>query len=124
VALRRVAAARHLALACLILASFSCSDNPTAPEPPVLTSITVAISPAVLTVGQTVTGNAAGVDQHGAAMALGTVLWSTSAPAVATVNSAGVVTAVGAGSAQIVATVEGRSGQQMLTVNAARDPNQ
>jgi uncharacterized protein YjdB len=42
--------------------------------------------------------------------------WSTSNPAVATVSSTGVVTAVGVGSVTIIATYHGVSGSRVLTV--------
>jgi len=45
--------------------------------------------------------------------------WSTSNPAVATVTPGGVVSGVGAGSAQVTASVEGRSGSAQVTVTAA-----
>jgi hypothetical protein len=47
------------------------------------------------------------------------VTWSSSNPQVASVDGSGRVSAVGAGSAQITATVEGRSDQLGVTVAAA-----
>ena len=66
--------------------------------------------------GQGTTAAATGLDQNGAAIATGTVAWSSSAPAIATVDAAGVVTAVAVGQAQILATVGGKQGQALLTV--------
>jgi uncharacterized protein YjdB len=45
-----------------------------------------------------------------------TVVWTSSAPAVATVNASGLETAVGAGAATITATSEGKSGTATVTV--------
>jgi plastocyanin len=48
--------------------------------------------------------------------AAGPVAWSSDAPAVATVDSAGVVRAVATGTATISATVQGVSGSRLVTV--------
>jgi uncharacterized protein YjdB len=55
----------------------------------------------------------------GAVLAGRPVDWSSSAPAIASVNSAGVVSAIAAGSATITATSDGRSGSASLTVIVA-----
>jgi hypothetical protein len=47
------------------------------------------------------------------------VTWSSSAPSVATVSATGAITAVGVGSANIVATSEGHTGSAPLTVTLA-----
>lgn len=70
-------------------------------------------------IGQADTAIAAGVDQKGNPATVGTVKWSTSAAAVVTVDSAtGVVTAIGAGTANIIATTGGKTGQQAISVVA------
>lgn len=48
------------------------------------------------------------------------IAWATDAPAVATVSSAGIVTAIGAGTARIAATSEGVSGVATFTVSSAQ----
>jgi len=55
-------------------------------------------------------------DERGAALTGRAVAWSSSAPAVATVSDAGLVTGVAAGSVVITATSEGKSGTLALTV--------
>ena len=45
--------------------------------------------------------------------------WASTNPAVATVNSSGLATAVGEGTAQIIATFQGVAGQTTLTVTSA-----
>jgi hypothetical protein len=94
------------------------SNNPVSPNSatPVLTTITVSITPASIQVGQTTTASAAGFDQNGAAIAMGTVTWSTASGAVATVNTTGGITAVAAGQTQVIASAGGKQGQALVTV--------
>ena len=51
-----------------------------------------------------------------------TVVWTSSAPAVATVNASGLETAVAAGTATITATSEGKSGTATATVTSVTAP--
>ncbi|NOT09887.1 MAG: cell wall protein, partial [Gemmatimonadales bacterium] len=91
------------------------------PDPtPVLTTVTVTLPATSLEAGQAaVTATAAGADQHGAAFTLGPVSWTSSAPAVASVNNGtGVVTPLSAGTTDIIATTAGKAGQRTLTVVA------
>ncbi|HEU4453795.1 MAG TPA: Ig-like domain-containing protein, partial [Longimicrobium sp.] len=78
---------------------------------------TLAISPASfsLTVGQSSPATAIARDAAGNPLTGRAVAWSSSDPAVATV-AAGVVTAVGAGSATITATVEGKTASAPVAV--------
>ncbi len=71
---------------------------------------TVEVSPpsADLTVGQTRQLAAIAKDGRGTVLGGRTVVWSSGAPSVATVSGTGVVTGVGAGSAVVFATIEGR----------------
>ena len=80
----------------------------------------VVVAPATATVaaGSTVTLAATTRDDQGAALAGRAVTWTTSAPSVATVDAAGVVRGVAAGTATITATSEGRSGTAAVTVTA------
>lgn len=93
--------------------------TPTAPFVPILTTVTVSLSVASIQVGQTATANAAGLDQNGTVMNMGSVSWSTGSNAIATITSGGVVTAVAPGQVSVVATVGARSGQQLMTVMQA-----
>lgn len=88
------------------------------PPPPVLTSVVVGAPGDTITVGQSITATASGRDQFGAPFAAGTITWSTSAASVATVSTAGEITAVSPGTASIVATAGGIAGQLALTVTA------
>lgn len=68
-----------------------------------------------LNVGATAQLSPRAVDANGSAIT-GAVTWTTSNGAVASVDSNGVVTGRGAGSAIITATVNGRSGNAVVTV--------
>jgi uncharacterized protein YjdB len=80
----------------------------------------VAVSPtsASLTVGQTAQLTATPEDLSGTPLAGRIVTWATSNAAVATVSTTGLVSAVGAGSATITATSEGKSGTAAVTAAA------
>jgi M6 family metalloprotease-like protein len=98
------------------------SGAPAAPPPaPVLTTLTVSLVPTTIQVGQTATATAAGRDQFGAAIASGTITWSSSAPQIATVNPSGTVTAVAAGQSTITATAGAVTGSATITITAG-DP--
>ena len=90
---------------------------------PVLTTVNVTLSPATLAIGQVAAATATGLDQNGAAIAVGTVTWSSSTPTVATVSSTGTVTGVAAGTASIVATVGAKQGQAAIVVTQATSGN-
>src|SRR5581483_4987221 len=120
---RLVSAALRVSTAAAVLAcggtatdSNSVTNVGTGGGTPTLTSITVTLPSPSLTVGQTETASASGLDQNSAAIATGTVTWTSSTPAVATVSQTGLVTAVSAGTTQIVATAGGKTGQATLAV--------
>jgi uncharacterized protein YjdB len=79
-------------------------------------SVTVAPTTASVDVGLTVTLTATTRDASGNVLFGRIVGWSTSAPAIATVSSTGVVTGVAAGTATITASSEGQSGSATVTV--------
>ena len=78
-----------------------CNDNP--PLVPVV-SVTVTPVSGTVNIGATLALAATGFDAGGQPIAGATFTWSSSAPGVATVNGAGVVTGVTAGDALITAT--------------------
>ena len=117
---------RGIGMACVLLAGCSSgggggNSTPTTPTVPtlVLTTIAVSVSPATIQAGQTTTASAAGLDQNGGAISTGAVTWSSSAQAVATVTSAGVVSGLSPGQAVISAAAGGKQGQAALTVTTA-----
>lgn len=69
-------------------------------------------------VGATLTLTATPRDSAGMTLAGRAVAWSSSAPGIATVSSAGVVTGVAPGTASIGATVEGMRGDATITVTS------
>jgi serine/threonine protein kinase len=81
-------------------------------------SVAITAPERELTVGKTTRWSALAKDARGKDLADRTVTWTSSAPQVAKVDG-GLVTAVGAGTAEIRATVDGRSATQTVTVKAA-----
>jgi uncharacterized protein YjdB len=79
---------------------------------------TVDVSPstASFTIGQSGQFVAIAKDAKGAVLTGRPVSWTSGAPSVATVSNTGVVTAVGAGSAVVFATIEGKIGSATVTV--------
>jgi len=75
-----------------------------------------------LKVGETVTWTAAARDKGGKPLDGRTITWSSSAPAIASVSSAGLITGLAPGTAEIRAESEGKSDSERLTVVAAPTP--
>ncbi len=84
----------------------------------------VSVSPATASVsaGSTVQLSGTPKDSLGRALTGGTVTWATSNAGVASVNAAGLVTGVGAGTATITATSGGKSGNATVSVTAQQPP--
>jgi uncharacterized protein YjdB len=83
---------------------------------------TVTVTPAApnVTVGQTVQLTATPFSATGQPLTGRTTTWSSSASAIATVSSSGLVTGVSAGSAVITATIEGKTATATVTVSAGQ----
>jgi uncharacterized protein YjdB len=81
-------------------------------------TVKVTLSATSLTVGQTAQAQATLLDTAGNVLTGRSVTWTSSAPGVASVSGAGLVTAVAAGTANIVATSEGKSAGAAVTVTA------
>ena len=88
------------------------------PPPVAVASVTVSPASASVLVGATAQLTATVRDGAGTTLTGRTVTWATSAAAVATVSSAGLVTGVAAGTATITATSEGQRGTATITVSA------
>ena len=117
-----------LVLVLLAVAAYAaCSDGatePPAPDPPRAT--TLAVTPAnvqLVALGATEQLTAEVRDQNGQAMAGAAVSWASSAAAVATVSSSGLVTAAGNGTATITATAGGASGTATVIVDQTANPD-
>ena len=99
------------------------SEGKTGTADVIVTSVTVAAvdvtpSQSTLTRGQTVTLTATARDGSGNALPGRTATWTTGAPSIVSVSSAGVATVVGAGTGPVlvIATVEGRTGTATINV--------
>lgn len=84
-----------------------------------LSTVSVGLSATSITAGKTATATATLRDPNGVAIGGQTVVWTSSNTAVATVSQSGLVTGVAAGTANITATVGGKSGTAAVTVTAA-----
>lgn len=104
----------------VVMALGGCGDSGDPAGPPAGVTATVEVSPATMTidaVGATQTLTVVVRDGRGTVLTGRTPTWHSSAPAVATVDAAGLVRAEANGNATIVATVDGKSGQTMVTVS-------
>ena len=114
--------ARILASAIALLTVLSCGDSPTDPALPGAPDsprpVSASLNPATLqlsALGETAQLTAEIRDQLGSPLQGAQVWWSSSEPAVATVDAAGLVTAIARGEATVTAT----SGQVGGTVSVA-----
>jgi len=102
----------------------ACNDSTTQPPPlplpppppPAVDRVLVGPTASLLVPQQTVQLTAVMRDADGTFLNDRSVVWSSSAPTVASVSTAGLVTAVAPGSASITATSEGRSGAASISV--------
>ena len=83
---------------------------------PPVASVTVSLASSTIAAGSTTQATVTTRDASGQVLTGRAVSWSSDNTQVATVSSAGVVTGVNAGSANITATSEGRSGTATVTV--------
>ena len=113
---------RLSALLAVVALAKGCGDGespsaPPMPEPARPTTVTVSPATTELTVlGATVQLSAEVRDQNNRVMAGATVTWTSSANSVATVDAAGLVTAVGNGTATITASAGDARGTATVTV--------
>jgi len=107
-----------MAMVSLVAGVGACGDDDTSP----CETATVTVTPATATIdiGATVELTATALDASGSAC--GTVAWLSLDAAVATVNSAGLVTGVAGGDAVISATAGGITGTSTVTVLPADNP--
>ena len=112
-----VATAATLGFASIIAMSEGRADTSlvTVVSVPVAT-VTVTPATATIAVGGTGAFSATPRDSAGNVLTGRVVTWSSTAPAVASVNGSGVATGVSAGSASIIATSEGHADTAALTV--------
>ncbi|WKW11496.1 Ig-like domain-containing protein [Pseudogemmatithrix spongiicola] len=85
-------------------------------EPPEAGTVTVTVASSTILQGGTTQATANAVDTRGRALTSEPRTWSSSNNSIATVSPTGLVTGVGAGTANISATVLGRAGSVAVTV--------
>ncbi len=117
---------RRCALLAVVALTVGCGDgdSPIAPPPDPPRPTTVSVSPATAefsALGASVQLTAEVRDQSGNVMAGAAVAWSSTAASVATVDAAGLVTAVANGTATITAASGGASGTAAVSVTQAPD---
>jgi len=87
--------------------------------PPLIVSVAVALNSSSLQAGQTTQAVATSKDSTGTVVTGRQVVWSTKNPAVATISTLGLVSAVAPGTTDVVATVDGVAAAATITVSAA-----
>ncbi len=87
-------------------------------SPVAVASVSVTPQESLIIVGESVTLTAVPRDAAGQPLTGRTIAWSSGAPGIASVTANGVVTALGAGSAVILASSDGRVGSASVTVRA------
>ena len=83
---------------------------------PPVASVTVSLASSTIAVGSTTQATATTKDANGQVLTGRAVSWSSDNTSVATVSTAGLVTAVSVGSANITAASEGRNGSATVTI--------
>ena len=103
--------------ALIVGSALSCGGSKaTEPPKPVVTTLSVSFPNPSIFIGQSANASASAIDQFGAPIATGTVIWSTASTAVATVNATGVVTGVAVGQTQLTASAGGKQATTSITV--------
>jgi hypothetical protein len=111
---------RGLALALLSLSTTaSCNDSETLSSTvPALTTVDLTLESSFVEVGQTTMASASPLDQFAAPISAASVIYYSSNPQVAVASpTTGKIFAIGPGTAQIIATIDQRSGQRTITVS-------
>jgi hypothetical protein len=112
-----------------LIAILSCSDLPTRPDGPgtddlsadaarVVATVQVQLAASSISVGQTTQASVTMLDKNRRPIQR-PVTWVSSNTSIATVSDAGLVTGAAAGTSQITATSQGKSGSATITVTAS-----
>ena len=109
---------KGITLMVALLLATSCKPTQIETTPAHLVSITISPSNPSIAPGTTTQLSALGKYDNNAQLNLTTlVVWTSTAPAVATVNSKGIVTAAAAGSTTIIATYQDMTGSAAVTAS-------
>ena len=93
------------------------ASSSTTPTPgATVASVAVSLNTGSIAAGQTAQASAILKDANGNVLTGKTVSWTSSSSSIASVTAAGLITAVAAGTTNIVATVDGKSGSAAITV--------
>src|SRR6476661_8777284 len=106
----------RLALLSLCTLAFALACGGDSSGPPAVASVDVSGPTSDVAVGGTLQLTATALDAKGTALAGRPVTWTSVSPTIATVNAAGLVTGVAAGSTAITATIGGQTGSQTINV--------
>jgi trimeric autotransporter adhesin len=100
----------------LCVAALGCGGGGGVSGPPAVASVSVSLGQSSVAIGASTTATATIRDAGGSVLTGRAMGWSSDNAAVATVSTAGVVSGVATGTANIIATSEGQSGSAMVTV--------
>jgi uncharacterized protein YjdB len=89
------------------------------PPPVPVASVSVALAASSLNTGQTTQATATTLDANNNVLTGRVITWSSSNTGVATVSTSGLVRAIAVGTAQIIASCEGQTGNAMVTITLA-----
>src|SRR6186997_1412231 len=115
-----------------LIAFLSCSDLPTRPDglgtddlsadaARIVASVSVQLASSSISAGQTTQASVTMLDRRGRPIQR-PVTWTSGTTSVATVSDSGVVTGVAAGTSEITATSQGKSGSATITVTGGSPP--
>jgi uncharacterized protein YjdB len=106
-----------LVLALPLAACGGSADSSAGPAAlPTVTSVSVSLSPSSIPINGRASASAIPRSREGTALVGRGTSWSSGNPAVASVDASGTVTGLASGTADIIATIEGKSGSATLTV--------
>ncbi|MEP6618053.1 MAG: Ig-like domain-containing protein [bacterium] len=117
-----VVSARKVGTVIIAASAAAQADSVAVTVLPVPVKTVTVTAPASMSVGATVQAAAQPYDSTGVALSGTVIAWSSRAPSVAVVSTAGVVTGLSAGSAIIDAVAGGITGSTTVTVVAAQPP--
>jgi trimeric autotransporter adhesin len=106
------------AAAACSLAATACGGGGGGTGPVPVASVEVALAKSSMLEGETTNATATTKDASGSVLSGRPISWASSDPTVATVTQAGMVTALKAGSTNVSASSEGRTGTATVTVTA------
>jgi hypothetical protein len=101
----------------LTLAVFACGDSGTTPDNHGVATVEVSLAQDAIEVGQFDTAMAIARDAAGHQLEVDQVSWSSTFPGVASVFQNGQINGINSGNADIIATIDGHTGQHHITVS-------